>query len=49
MKLLTHYKCVKKYNQSKNQASIEEDAAIQNIRIRLNIFIQWPETTQTYN
>jgi hypothetical protein len=41
--------CQKKHNQSKNQASIEEDAPIQNIRIRLNIFIQWPETTQTYN
>jgi hypothetical protein len=27
----------KKHNQSKNQARIEEDAPIQNIRMRLNI------------
>jgi hypothetical protein len=38
MKLLTDYKRVKKkHNQSKNQARIEEDAPIQNIRMRLNI------------
>ena len=28
----------KKHNQSKNQARIEEDAPIQNFRMRLNIY-----------
>lgn len=38
MKLLTDYiRSKKKHNQSKNQARIEEDAPIQNIRMRLNI------------